>query len=62
MIGIPLRAPDDDAPLDIGAALRAAYEEGAYDLSIDYRGDPDPPLEAEDAAWADDLLRGKKLR
>ena len=44
VIGIPLRDPDPDVPLDLAAVLNAAYNHGAYDLSIDYRKKPDPPL------------------
>jgi hypothetical protein len=62
VIGIPLRAPDPDVPLDLGAVLRAAYERGAYDMSIDYNQDAEPPLGSEDAAWARRLLRDKGLR
>jgi hypothetical protein len=62
IIGIPLREPDSDVPLDLGAVLRAGYDRAAYDLSIDYRQQPDPPLQGADAAWADRLLRDKKLR
>lgn len=62
VVGIPLRAPDDDVPLDLGAILRATYDHGAYDMSIDYSRPPDPPLSREDATWADRLLRGRKLR
>jgi hypothetical protein len=60
-LGIPLRDPDPDVTLDLGAALRAAYENGAYDLSIDYRKKPEPPLKADDTAWADRLLRERGL-
>jgi hypothetical protein len=62
VIGIPLRGKDPDVPLDLGAVLTAAYDHGAYDLSVDYRREPDPPLPADDAAWADALLREKGLR
>jgi hypothetical protein len=62
VIGMPLRAPDADVPLDLGTVMRAAYDRGAYDLSIDYRQAPDPPLSSGDAAWAERLLREKKLR
>ena len=62
VIGIPLRAPDADVPLDLATVLRAAYDRGAYDLSVDYRREPDPPLKNEDAGWADRLLRQQKLR
>jgi hypothetical protein len=61
-IGVPLRGKDPDVALDLNAVLRAAYEHGAYDLSIDYRREPEPPLSGEDAAWADALLRAHGLR
>jgi hypothetical protein len=61
-IGIPLRGKDPDVPLDLGAVLSAAYDHGAYGVSIDYRREPDPPLSPEDAAWADELLRERGLR
>jgi hypothetical protein len=44
-------------PLDLGAVFRTVYDRAAYDLSLDYRQDPQPPLEGEDAAWARKLLR-----
>jgi len=34
---IPLLAPDPPVPLDIGQALRTAYERARYDLRVDYR-------------------------
>ena len=43
-IGIPLRKPDADVPLDLNAVLVAAYDHGAYDRSLDYRQEPVPPL------------------
>lgn len=62
VIGIPLRGKDPDVPLDLNAVLRTAYDHAAYDVSIDYRGDPVPPLSREDAAWAAKLLRTHDLR
>ncbi len=56
VIGIPLRGKDPDVPLDLGGVLRTVYDRAAYDVSLDYRRDPEPPLEAEDAAWARELL------
>ena len=57
VVPVPLDPPDPDVALDLGAALRTIYDEAAYDLSIDYRQPPDPPLDGEDAAWAEALLR-----
>lgn len=49
---VPLQAPDEAVPLDLGAALRAIYDEAAYDLSIDYRQPPPPPAFSElDMEW-----------
>jgi hypothetical protein len=62
VVGVPLRVSDADVPLDMGQVLHAAYDHAAYDLSIDYRQPPDPPLSDEDAAWADHLLRKRRLR
>ena len=59
---IPLKPGDPDVALDLQAVLSTAYDRAGYDLSIDYRGDPAPPLAPEWAAWADGLLRGKGLR
>lgn len=62
IVGIPLRGKDPHVPLDLGAVLSAAYDHAGYDLSIDYRCDPEPPLSREDAAWAAKLLREHDLR
>lgn len=61
VIAVPLRGKDPDVPLDLGAVLKAAYENGAYDASIDYSKPPDPPLRGNDAKWGRKLLRTKKL-
>jgi hypothetical protein len=59
-IGVPLRGKDPDVSLDLGAVFRAVYDRAAYDLSLDYRKDPDPPLEGDDAKWARELLRRQR--
>ena len=57
IIPIPLKPEDPDARLDLQAVLDSAYDRAGYDLEIDYRVEPEPPLEAPLAAWADELLR-----
>ncbi|MFQ5615962.1 MAG: DUF4058 family protein [Anaerolineales bacterium] len=48
---------DPDVPLDLGAALKAIYDEAAYDLSIDYtQPPPPPPLPEDDETWISTLL------
>jgi hypothetical protein len=56
VLPVPLLPPDPDVPLDLGAALRTAYERARYDLRINYNASPVPPLKHEDAAWAATLV------
>jgi Protein of unknown function (DUF4058) len=55
-VPIPLLPPDPPVPLDIGQALRTAYERARYDLRVDYQRPARPPLSAADAAWAAALI------
>ena len=54
-IRLPLRPTDPDVLFDLQPLLDRAYANGRY--PIDYGRPPDPPLDAEDAAWAEGLLR-----
>lgn len=56
-IRIPLRPTDPDVPLALQALIDQCYRNGGYDEDIDYSREPDPPLDADDAHWADALLR-----
>jgi hypothetical protein len=60
-IRVPLRETDADAPLDLQALLAQVYRHGRYD-DIDYTVPPVPPLDADDDAWADALLRAAGKR
>ena len=62
VVGIPLRSPDPDAPLDLRAALDLAYDRAAYDATVNYRKPPTPPLPPQLSRWANKLLKSKKLR
>jgi hypothetical protein len=55
MIPVPLRAPDPDAQLDLKALLERIYDAAGYEEYI-YGGSPEPPLSADDAVWAGELL------
>jgi len=61
-IPVPLPGSDPDVPLDLQAALVRTYQEGPYLRATDYGAPPDPPLSAEDEAWADRLLLDAGLR
>ncbi len=55
-IRVPLRETDQDVPLDLQALVTQVYRHGRYD-DIDYTVPPVPPLDPDDDAWADELLR-----
>ena len=54
---IPLRQTDPDALLDLQALIDQAYRMGRYD-DIDFAKVLEPPLNAEDEAWTNELLKG----
>lgn len=58
-IPVPLREPDPDATIDLAASLVAAYDDGGYDLLIDYdQPPPSPELSSAETGWLDEHLRG----
>ena len=61
-VPVPLRRGEREARLPLGILLADIYARARYDLRIDYRQPPEPPLSPPDAAWADTLLRSKGLR
>jgi len=62
IIPIPLKPEDPDAGLDLQAVLTTAYDRAGYDLDVDYKREPVPPLSPEWAEWSDALLKSKGLR
>jgi len=62
VIAIPLRESDRDIPFDVQALLDRVYDAGQLRRLIDYTKDPEPPLDPDDAQWADALLRSQGLR
>jgi len=54
---IPLRPTDTDIALDLQPLIDQCYRYGRYGLTINYKVEPDPPLDADAAKWADELLR-----
>jgi hypothetical protein len=55
VIPIPLRPPDDDAKLDLQAALNHVYDAARYGSYI-YEGTPEPALSDDEALWARQFL------
>ena len=58
-IPIPLRREDPEAVLDLQALIDSAYAASRYDRTTDYGRPPSPPLEGDDAAWAERMLKGR---
>ncbi|HET6247199.1 MAG TPA: DUF4058 family protein [Tepidisphaeraceae bacterium] len=55
-IPLPLRDSDPDVPLNLQSVLDQVYREGRHDRTR-YDESCEPPLEGDDAQWADALLR-----
>ena len=52
IVPLPLLPGDDEPPMDLGAILHGLYDRAGYDLRIDYRKPPVPPLDEPEAEWA----------
>jgi hypothetical protein len=59
---VPLREGEPDVIFDLQPVVDFCYDGWRYGQSIDYRQEPVPALNADDAAWADTLLREQGLR
>lgn len=59
---LPLQSGDTEPLVDLQSLLVGVYNRARFDMAINYRLDPVPPLKAEDKIWADELLREKGLR
>ena len=59
---LPLQQDDDWPVLDLNTILHDLYDRAGYDLRINYRTEPVPPLAEDDATWLDAFLREVGLR
>ncbi len=63
VLPVPLRHPDPDATLDLGALAASVYERGGYEDILDYsRPPPSPKLSEAEAEWLDRHLRAQSKR
>jgi hypothetical protein len=62
VVKVPLRPDDADVPLDLQALVEQCYRNGAYEDTLNYSVDPDPPLLGAERDWADEWLYEKGLR
>jgi hypothetical protein len=59
---VPLRPDDADVPPDLQALVEQCYRNGAYEGTLNYAADPEPPPLGADEVWADEFLHEKGLR
>jgi hypothetical protein len=62
IIKVPLRPEDTDVPLNLQALVEQCYRNGAYEGTLNYALDPDPPLLGAEKDWAEEWLIEKGLR
>lgn len=53
---IPLRSGEEEPLVPLNRILHEVYDQGGYDLIINYQQQPEPPLSEPDAAWATQIL------
>lgn len=56
-VPIPLRPGEKEPLLPMNDLLHTLYDQGGYDLAVDYTLPAEPPLAAADAEWAAGLIR-----
>lgn len=61
VILVPLTADLPGVPADFQAVFDRSYEDARYDRGVNYADPCDPPLTAEQQAWAEGVLRAKGL-
>ena len=59
---LPLREGDTEPLLEIQTLISELYNEGNYDLVIDYAKEPVPAMSVKSLAWVDQLLKQQGLR
>jgi hypothetical protein len=62
IFAVPLLAKETEPEVDLQVLLNEVYDRASLDLAIDYAKPPAPNLTAEDASWADLLLKQQGLR
>lgn len=60
--GVPLRPGEPEPEVRLRELLDRLYDRASYDLTVDYTGDPVPPLAEPDRTWAEQLLVGAGRR
>jgi hypothetical protein len=59
---LPLQPGNEEPIVDLNVLLNRIYEEGGYDLRLNYNQEPVPGFEEKDALWLDAWLKERGLR
>lgn len=59
---VPLRASEPEPAIALKSLLDEIYDQGSYDLRIDYSRPPIPALSEPDMAWVNETLQQQRLR
>ncbi|MFN6515060.1 MAG: DUF4058 family protein [Nostoc sp. CreGUA01] len=59
---VPLRGGESEPIINLNLLLNEIYNQGSYDLRINYSRPPIPTLSEPDMAWVNDILQQQKLR
>jgi hypothetical protein len=59
---LPLQAEDPEPLVDLNTLFGVIYDQGGYDLRLDYCQDPVPGFQDADALWLEEWLRQAGLR
>jgi hypothetical protein len=62
VVQVPLRRDDNDVPLDLQVLVDQCCRNGAYEGTLNYAVDPEPPLLGAEADWARKWLQETGLR
>ena len=53
---VALRETDQDVVLNLQKALEQSYEDGRYEVALDYSQPPTPPLQGDEIKWVAEIL------
>jgi hypothetical protein len=56
-IPIPLRPEEAEPSLELNQILHNLYDQGGYDLAVNYQQTPEPMLSKADAQWVAQVLQ-----
>jgi len=62
VFSLPLKPTDAKILVDLQSLLSQIYNQARYDMAIDYRQEPIPPLKPANRSWTNELLQASGLR